>query len=476
MKKNDVYFEAMKTRDPRFDGKFFIGVSTTGIYCRPICPAKPKRENVEFFRSALEAEKAGYRPCLRCRPEAAPLSPAWVGSSSVVQRAIRIIHTQQTLTFNEDEFAHKFGVSSRHLRRLFVEEIGKTPKQIAFENRLNLARKLITETQLKISDIAFASGFQSIRRFNDAFKDRFKKSPLEIRRKKSASANQLTISIPYRPPFDYQGLLNSYRSHRIADLEWFEDNKMNRLVCFNGTIGHITIANNPKQCALEVEIHFPEVSAIYSIISQVRAMFDLDSDPLPIENLFSKNKQLRNLLKKYPGIRLPSGWDPFEISISTILGQLVSIEQARKLVHSLVENIGQPSGYIINGKNIHLFPTADDIIAADLSFLKTTQKRKATLIAFCQALKNKELSLEPSQDIETFLEQALKIKGIGAWTAKYIALKALRDTNSFPDTDLVLARATSSLGKKNIDMMQPWRGYLAALLWREYSDQKIQEL
>lgn len=170
----NTYYQAILTRDPRFDGKFFFGVKTTGIYCRPICPAKPKRENIEFFRNRLEAEKAGYRPCLRCRPESAPQSPAWIGKSAVVRRAVKILNSMETIDFDENKFADLFGVSARHLRRLFTEEIGKTPKQLSFENRLNLARKLITETRLSMTDIAFASGFSSIRRFNDAFKDRFK--------------------------------------------------------------------------------------------------------------------------------------------------------------------------------------------------------------------------------------------------------------------------------------------------------------
>src|SRR3989344_2586844 len=182
MNKEDIYYQAMLTRDNRFDGKFYVGVKTTRIYCRPICPAKPKRENVEFFSSSLAAEEVGYRPCLRCRPESAPGSPVWIGKSAMVKRAIKMIQFQETLKFDEDQFAALFGVSARHLRRVFTDEIGKTPKQLAFDNRLNLARKLITETRLPLTEIAFSSGFESIRRFNDAFKKRFKKSPSEIRR------------------------------------------------------------------------------------------------------------------------------------------------------------------------------------------------------------------------------------------------------------------------------------------------------
>ena len=196
MKRDDAYYEAMKARDARFDGKFFVGVKTTGIYCRPICPAKPKRENVEFFNSHLEAERAGYRPCMRCRPESAPRSPVWIGKSAVVKRAIKMLHHQNTIEFNEDRFADLFGVSARHLRRLFIEEIGKTPKQLSFENRLNLSRTLITETRLPIAEVAFASGFQSVRRFNEAFQKRFKKSPTLVRRNPSAPKEGLKIKLP----------------------------------------------------------------------------------------------------------------------------------------------------------------------------------------------------------------------------------------------------------------------------------------
>src|SRR6218665_2437630 len=203
MKREDVYYEAMKARDHRFDGKFFVGVKTTGVYCRPICPAKPKRENVEFFPNQLEAEKAGYRPCLRCRPEAAPRSPAWIGKSAVVRRAARSL--QEAHELNEDQFAARFGLTARHLRRLFNEEVGKTPKQLFFENRLNLARSLITETSMPLAEVAFASGFGSVRRFNDAFLERFKRSPGGIRR--FPIGGGLTVSLPFRPPYDFPGLL-----------------------------------------------------------------------------------------------------------------------------------------------------------------------------------------------------------------------------------------------------------------------------
>lgn len=471
MDDENIFYNAMLTRDYRFDGKFFVGVKTTGIYCRPICPAKPKRENVEFFKSHIEAERAGYRPCLRCHPESAPLSPVWIGKSAIVRRAIKTLNGLEAIEFDENKFAEIFGVTARHLRRLFVEEIGKTPKQLSFENRLNLSRRLIVETNLPITEVAFASGFESIRRFNDAFKDRFKKTPSEIRRKKSKSEIGLKISVPYRPPFDYEGLLKTYENHRVGDLEWFENGKMYRIISFSKKIGMIVISNDPERSSLIVEIDFPDTSAIHMIISRVKGLFDLDSDPIIIANTLELDPKIKKILKKYPGIRLPSGWDPFEVAISAILGQLVSIERGRSLVNDLINIAGEDSGIFIKNKQVKMFPTPEQIVHADLSNLKTTTIRKETLKNFSMAILNKNLSLLPTQDIDQFLISIKSIRGIGSWTANYIALKALRNIDTFPESDLILARALEIHPYKTIDIMSPWKGYVAALFWRNYSEQ-----
>jgi AraC family transcriptional regulator of adaptative response / DNA-3-methyladenine glycosylase II len=465
--KEDIFYEAMLARDHRFDGKFFVGVKTTGIYCRPICPAKPKRENVEFFGDFLSAEKAGYRPCMRCRPESAPLSGAWLGKSAMVQRAVKIINQQETISFDENHFADLFGVSSRHLRRVFTQEIGKTPKQLAFENRLNVARKLIVETSLPLTQIAFASGFESIRRFNSAFKDRFKQNPSEIRRAKPKKGSGLKISLAYRPPYDFEGLLQSYKNHRVGNLERFEDGKMIRVISFDRKVGEITISHVPQQSSVQVEIDFPDTSFIHVILAKVRILFDLDSDPVLISNSLEKHEGLKKILHKHPGIRLPSGWDPFEVAVATILGQLVSVDFGRTLVADLIEMLGEDSGLELKGKAIKLFPTPKKIAQADLSKLKTTEIRKETLKLFAQAVASKKLSLEPTQDIENFYQAVRKIKGIGPWTASYMCLKALRHTDAFPETDLILKRALQNYPLSVINEMSPWRGYAAALLWKE---------
>lgn len=469
MSKEDVYYKAMLARDHRFDGKFFVGVKTTGIYCRPICPAKPKRENVEFFQNRHEAERAGYRPCLRCRPESAPQSPAWIGTSAVVQRAVKALTSDQASELNEDKFAALFGVSARHLRRLFRDELGKTPKQLVHENRLNLARKLIVETALPMTEIAFAVKFSSIRRFNAAFKERFKKSPREIRRHKLSPQALLTISLPYRPPFDFAGLMRSYENHRVGDLEWFADGKMHRLVAFDGKVGQIAIGNDEENSSLTVEIDFSDTTKIHAIISRVRELFDLDSDPLIVANSLEGDPAVKKLLRKFPGIRLPSGWDPFEIAIGAILGQLVSVERSRSLTRDLMDMAGSDSGVEVEGKRIKLFPTPEQILAADLTKLKTTSIRKKTLKEFSRAVVEKKISLESTQDVNEFVKLALEIHGIGPWTANYIALKALRGTDVFPGSDLILARALELHPKEVLEKMSPWRGYAAALFWRAYT-------
>lgn len=470
MEQDDAYYAAMLARDHRFDGKFFVGVKTTGIYCRPICPARPKRENVEFFHSHFEAERAGYRPCLRCRPESAPRSPAWVGTSAIVQRAVKVLGTQDALDFEEDKFAAKFGVSARHLRRLFENEIGKTPKQLAFENRLNLARNLITETALPISEVAFASGFASVRRFNDAFKDRFKKAPSSIRRDKVVASSGVTVRIAYRPPFDFAGLMAVYKNHRVGRLEWFEGEVMHRVVERQGYVGVVKIANDADSASLRVTIDFPDTTAIHGILAKVRSLFDLDLDPLLVANGLERDRDLKKLWARYPGIRLASGWDAFEVVVSAVLGQLVSVERGRALVNDLIELAGKTSTYLVDGKPVKLFPSPADVLSADLSSLKTTGRRRQTLIDLAKAIHGGELSLEPTQDVEAFKKQILDIKGVGPWTAQYIALRALRDTDAFPASDLILARALVKHPKLKLEQMRPWRGYAAALLWRAHGE------
>ena len=279
----------------------------------------------------------------------------------------------------------------------------------------------------------------------------------------------MKLTLSYRPPFDFEGLLYFYRSHEMGDLERFEAGKMHRIAEFDGKVGTVTISNEPDKSRLLVEIDFPETSRIPAILSRVRSLFDIDSDPLLIANQIETDPKMKSLLKKHPGIRIPSGWDPFEVAVATILGQLVSVEQGRALVKDLIESLGKDSGLRFENRVIKLFPTPEQIASSDLKGLKTTQTRKDALVTFSKAILEKKLSLEPTQDVEEFIKKILTVRGIGPWTAHYIALKSLRNPDAFPETDLILARALELHSKEVVEQLRPWRGYAAALFWKEYS-------
>jgi AraC family transcriptional regulator of adaptative response / DNA-3-methyladenine glycosylase II len=310
------YYDAMLARDYRFDGKFFVGVKTTGIYCRPICPARPKIENVEFFPSSPAAEKAGYRPCLRCRPEAAPLSPAWYGKSAIVQRSLRAIINVGLAGLSEDEFADKFGVTARHLRRLFVNEIGKTPRQFSEEQKLNLARKMIVETRLPVTDICYSTGFQSLRRFNAAFKARFSRAPSELRKAGPDHLGELSvtsISFSYRPPYNWRALMTYLMRHQTDHVEEITPDTYIRYFPTRKGIGRVILKNEEAKSRLVAYFDSFDHEQFYGLIQNIRRLFDLDADPLLVSSQFERIELLRKLDEKSPGVRAPGCWNGFEI-------------------------------------------------------------------------------------------------------------------------------------------------------------------
>lgn len=474
--KDDVFYKALIARDDRFDGKFFIGVKTTGIYCRPICPAKPKRENVEFFLSATAAEKSGYRPCRRCRPECAPLSPAWFGKSAVVQRALRVIAADGFFEADEDRFADQFGVSARHLRRLFVEDVGLTPKQIAFNNRLNFARKLIVESSLPMTSVATTAGFASLRRFNDAFKKRFHQAPSRLRRKNERShAGGIEISLPYRPPFDWKALLAFYRSHQITGVEFVSDAAYERVFRRGKAVGFFRVVNDPSKSSLKLHVSVDDPTVLFSVSQKVRQMFDLDSDPVLVANSFRSQKFLHSLWTRSPGLRLARGWDAYETAICTILGQLVTVAQGRALVAQLVEHYGERIEHPETGKTAFLFPRPETLADAELSQVKTTEARKATLRNFSRLVCAHQIDLLIPQEADLFKETLLSIAGIGPWSAETISLRALGDTDAFPATDLILKRALEKHADLDLDKVRPWRSYAAIYLWRHSAGERSKQ-
>ncbi|MFH1143299.1 MAG: AlkA N-terminal domain-containing protein [Candidatus Eisenbacteria bacterium] len=476
--RDDLYYRAMLARDHRFDGRFFVGVKTTGIYCRPICPARPKRENVEFFASAAAADKAGYRPCLRCRPESAPHSPAWIGRSAVVQRALRLISTQPDAHFDESEFASRFGLSARHLRRLFLEEVGRTPKRIRDSIRLDFARQLIVETRLPITEIAFTSGYRSLRRFNDAIRTRFRRTPSGIRTAHAAGGSRrgaaspgpgVRLTLAYRPPFDWRALLQFYRAHCIEGVEQVSATTYARAFAIEGGSGWVEVTHDAQRSRLEIRVLTADHGCLFHVAQRVRLMFDLDSDPVVVANAFSVSPLLCRLRRKHPGLRIARGWSPYETAVGTILGQLVSTTRARQLTGRLVREYGQPLVHPLTGETWYRFPTPACLAAAHLAEIGTTRVRREALRVFSRLVARGELSLAAEQDPGDFRDRLQRIPGIGPWSAEYIALRAMGDTDAFPGRDLILRRVTELHPDLDPEAVRPWRGYAAIHLWHAYA-------
>ncbi|MGV3525526.1 MAG: AlkA N-terminal domain-containing protein [Candidatus Sericytochromatia bacterium] len=470
MNRDDLYYQAMLARDYRFDGKFFVGVTTTGIYCRPICPAKPKRENVIFYDTGLAAEQAGFRPCLRCHPEAAPGTPAWSGRSTLIQRTLQLLASEEAPLLKENDFARHLGVTPRHLRRLFQNEFGQTPQQLMRNNRLNFARKLVVETQLPLLTLALTAGFGSLRRFNTAFKERFGRPPSELRRPKSIPSGPhsaaLELTLPYRPPYHWRGIITFLATQQIAGVETITPNSYERIFCLQDQVGWLRLTPDPHTPQLRLQVICPDPRLLFGVVQRLRTLFDLDADPLLIANAFAQSPTLDTMTP--PGLRLPGCWDGFETAVCIVLGQLVSLKWARELVAILVKRYGPRVTHPLTGETLSLFPDAARLAAAGELDLPTTRQRRLTLQRLAQAVARGEISLSRAQDPQAFRQQVLALPGIGPWTADNFALRVLGDTDAFPATDLILKRSLVKFPELDLSTVQPWRGYAALSLWENH--------
>jgi len=475
----EIYYQAMLARDQRFDGKFFVGVKTTGIYCRPICPARPMFKNVEFFTTAFGAEEKGYRPCLRCRPEGAPVGG---GHSQLVTRALQLIASESGPLLQEADYAAKLGVTARHLRRLFQAEFGRTPKQIAAALRLNFARKLVLETTLPLTTVALSAGFGSLRRFNAAFKDRFSRPPSDLRAAKSGSEKErgseslITLTLPYRPPLNWPCLLGYFQRHVLVGPEFFGDMSYERVFCLNGHIGWLELSNLPNQASLQLRLNCSDPRVLSVVVHRLRRMWDLDSDPLLLAQAFAGVPQFAQALNKetdfndsaFPaGLRLPGSWDGFETSVAIILGQMVSLARARHLLAELIQRYGPSVLHPQTLNPVPIFPSPDILANAAELQLGTTRQRLQTIHKLAQNVVSGKLSLSPAQDPERFRAQVQKLPGIGPWTTELIALRVLGDTNAFPLNDLILKRFLQAHPSLKMDQLKPWRAYAAMAIWEQ---------
>jgi len=487
----DDFEQARQARDPHFDGRFFIGVLTTGIYCRPVCPVRlPKKENIRLYSTAAAAAEAGFRPCLRCRPESSPGTPAWMGSSHTVSRALQLIARGGLNEGSVETLAQQLGIGARQLTRLFDQHLGVSPAAVANTQRLHFAKKLIDETTLPMAEICFAAGFSSVRRFNAVFQQVYGRAPLSLRRHKSsagaenttlnaASGQGIQIRLTYRPPFDWRAMLAYLAMRAIPGVEHVTSATYSRTIVLNGEVGELLVRFSEDSHSLLLMIHCAQTRSLYQIVERVRVMFDLKAVSTDIETFLSEDTHLRPIVSANPGIRVPVAWDGFEVAVRAIVGQQVSVKGATTLVSRFAKACGAVYASPANPALSLIFPTPQAVLEASLSGLGLTTRRIEAIQHLAAAVCAGELRFDGSMATEEFVERITRIPGIGPWTAQYIALRALNDPDAFPHSDLILLRAAAGDGETltpkqllaKSERWRPWRAYVVMLLWRHYANQ-----
>lgn len=476
----DICYQALLTHDRRFDGVFFVGVKTTGIYCRTVCPAKtPQFKSCSFYSNAALAERDGFRPCLRCRPELAPGNGIMDSVPRLAAIAANRIEDGALRNGTLDDLANDMGISSRHLRRVIEKEYGVSPIELAQTQRLLYAKRLLADTQIPITEIAFASGFSSVRRFNALFKERYALNPTDLRKStrgfktgtserahpNSTDSNLLRCEINYAPPFDWERTLSFMKARSTAGVETIEEHKYYRTASFGKYKGWLTVAPSPQTDALCISISESLAPAFPSVVARVKRLFDTFADPIVISEC------LGELAEASPGIRVPGSFDGFEMAVRAILGQQVSVAAATTLAGRVAAKFGAQIETPFEKLNL-LTPTAEKLAAAEVSDVITlgiTTARAETLLNLARGVTNGSLSLEPGADVERTIETLQSIKGIGEWTAHYIAMRALSWPDAFPHADLGIRKALNMTSKNELiaasEKWRPWRSYAVMQLW-----------
>ncbi len=466
----NTYSQARLSRDARFDGVFFTAVKTTRIYCRSICPANPPLEkNVEYHDSAISAANAGFRPCLRCRPDSAPQSNPWIGTQTTLQRALSLIDAGALQTANLEDLAERLGITSRYLRRLFEQQLGTSPKQYAIYRQCLFAKQLLHDTDMPITDIAFATGFSSVRQFNTAIKSRLKLTPTQIRKihqDTQETSNVITLTMFYRPPYAWTEMLAFLSRRVIPGLEWADENSYGRVFEFENAKGYFTIGLGEKPNSMRVSIVIDDSSKIFRVAQVIRSLFDLDASIQVIDEQLER--EFGDTLDYLPGLRMPGVWSPFEAGIRAILGQQVSVQQAHKMVTLLVETLGEPIDFAANNA-AYLFPKPEKLANNELDFFRMPQARKDTLRRFAQYFMDNPNRENNSANIDKWLA----LKGIGPWTVNYAKLRAAKDPDVWLSGDAGVKNALKKIEQAHhnsvldIEAARPWRSYLVFHLWNQ---------
>jgi AraC family transcriptional regulator of adaptative response / DNA-3-methyladenine glycosylase II len=480
---HDRCYRAVRSRDRRFDGRFFTAVTTTGIFCRPVCPARtPRRENVTFFRTAAAAEGAGFRPCRRCRPETTPGSAAWEGTSVLVGRALRLIDEGALDETDGADLASRLGISERQLRRLFIAQLGTTPGAIARSRRSHLARRLLNDTDLPIATIAFASGFGSLRQFNDVMRTIFKATPTELRGRETpvSPTAPVRLRLSYRPPLDWAALGDFLGGRAIPGVESWDGERYRRVVDLGDGGGVIDVGHDEARAELVAVLRSERLPSLLPISSRLRAMFDLDCDPGAVTDVLSADENFRELVRRHPGMRVPGAWEPFEVVVRAIVGQQISVGAARTVVTRIAHAHGVPvKGFEDFGLS-HAFPGASQLLGAPLEESGVTARGADAIRTLAGLHLDGALVEASARGTEHLTEVLRRVRGVGPWTAAYIALRGFGEPDAFPAADLGLRKAARSLFdeipsadelERRAHGWRPWRSYAALHLWNSLNEE-----
>jgi AraC family transcriptional regulator, regulatory protein of adaptative response / DNA-3-methyladenine glycosylase II len=475
-------YKALAARDPRFDGLFFVGVTSTGIYCRPICPARtPKEANCVFFKGAQEAESAGFRPCLRCRPELAPGNAPADDSQRIAHLIMQRLEDGTIADGARlDSIADQFELSSRQLRRIMRKEWGVSPIQLILTRRLLLAKQLLTETALPVTEIAFASGFSSLRRFNDAFRSRYGLSPTHLRAKAvrdpgaASGETTSTLQLAYRPPYDWGGVLAFLAARELKGIEWVTESFYARTVRLGDHQGWIRVTQANKKNLLLLELTHSLTPVLPLLLRRVRELFDLDARPDVIAAQLRKDARLAPLVKESPGMRVPGAFNGFELGLRAIIGQQITVKAATTVACRLAAALGDPIATPYPGLN-RLTPTPQRVAHAtvdEIARLGIVSARSRSIIALAQAQLSGKANLDSATHAnpDEIVKRLVELPGIGPWTANYIAMRALRWPDAFPKDDIAVRNNLGGVSAKQAEEMseewRPWRSYAVLHIWR----------
>jgi len=475
-------YSALTARDSRFDGLFFVGVTSTDVYCRPICPAKtPKQANCRFFDSPQQAEHAGFRPCLRCRPELAPGSAPVDDGQRIAQLIVqRLEEGSLDARSGLEAIADQFELSSRQIRRIVQRELGVPPIQLLLTRRLLLAKQLLTETTLPVTDIGFASGFSSLRRFNDAFVGRYRMPPTRLRQKATEDSAAIlgdqtsTLQLSYRPPYDWRGVLTFLEARALRGVEHVTGDSYARTVRLGDATGWMRVTQAKSKHALMVEFTHTLMPVLPALLARVRSLFDLNARPDLIAQHLGRDLRLRAAVKANPGLRVPGAFNGFEMGVRAILGQQVTVRAATTIAGRYVETFGLPIATPL-AELSRLTPTAARVAAASVDELARhgiIASRAGSIIALAKAQRSGGLQLDGGShhDPEHSIRQLTELPGIGPWTAHYIAMRALRWPDAFPKEDIVVRNNLGGISVKEAETVsqawRPWRSYAVMHVWR----------